>query len=114
MTQCCIINNDTITNGEHYEQRSREYFNGGNEKRVEEQYVEAIADYTQAITLDPNYALLHYGLGLVYRVLGDEQKAQQYFRRAADIDPTLISQEQLEALASQEQAHRTSRKRSVS
>lgn len=45
----------------------------------------AIADYNQAIRLDPNYAPAYYNWGLIYQQLGDKTKALEDFRQAATL-----------------------------
>jgi tetratricopeptide (TPR) repeat protein len=48
---------------------------------------DAIAAYTRAIDLDPNYALSHNGLGTVYRELGRLDDAIAAYKRAIELDP---------------------------
>ncbi|NJR67154.1 MAG: tetratricopeptide repeat protein, partial [Leptolyngbyaceae cyanobacterium CRU_2_3] len=54
-------------------------------------YTQAIADYTQAIKLKPDYANAYTTRGLVYREKGDKSNAIQDFKRALEFskDPTL-------------------------
>ncbi len=44
-----------------------------------------MADYTQAIRLDPNFAGAYYNRGLVYKQQGKKPRAIADFRRAADL-----------------------------
>ncbi|MGC8451482.1 MAG: tetratricopeptide repeat protein [Cylindrospermopsis raciborskii] len=45
-------------------------------------------DYTQALKLDPNYALAYNNRGLVRRDLGDNQGAIADLQKAADLFQT--------------------------
>ncbi|GMO15683.1 MAG: hypothetical protein Pg6A_01880 [Termitinemataceae bacterium] len=49
----------------------------------------AIADYTQAIRLDPNnkYAYIHILRGYAYYAKGDRTRARTDWRKALEIDP---------------------------
>jgi tetratricopeptide (TPR) repeat protein len=47
----------------------------------------AIADYTQAIQLDPKSGRAYYGRGLVYRKKGDTDRAIADFTQAIKLDP---------------------------
>lgn len=52
-----------------------------------EDYKEAIADYTQAIEIDPNYADAYYNRGIAHRKVGDTQAAIADYTQAIKIDP---------------------------
>ena len=45
----------------------------------------ALADYTQAIKLNPNLAEAYFMRGAVYGQLGDINKAREYLQRAAQL-----------------------------
>jgi tetratricopeptide (TPR) repeat protein len=45
----------------------------------------AIADYTQAIALDPQFALAYHNRGLSYESLGDGKAAQVDYHKTADL-----------------------------
>ena len=50
---------------------------------------EAIAEYKQAITLDPKFALAHYNLGIALRAKGQVEAAIAEFKQAIRLDPKL-------------------------
>jgi chemotaxis protein methyltransferase CheR len=49
------------------------------------QYDAAITSFKQAVYLDPEYVLAHFGLGGAYRRLGKMQEAQRHFNNAANL-----------------------------
>jgi len=51
----------------------------------------AIADYTSAISLDPNYADAYYNQGISYLQLRDATKARDDYRRYHELDSTDIN-----------------------
>ncbi len=57
-------------------------------------YEDSIEDYTSVLKLDPKNAEAYYNLGRVYRELGNEEKALKNFKKAQELDPTLIFQEE--------------------
>jgi V8-like Glu-specific endopeptidase len=59
----------------------------GNEKASNKDYRGALADYNQAIKLDPNYADAYYGRGIVRSKLGDKQGAITDYTQAIKINP---------------------------
>ncbi|WP_236104130.1 tetratricopeptide repeat-containing S1 family peptidase, partial [Sphaerospermopsis reniformis] len=52
---------------------------------------EAIADYTQAITINPQYALAYYNRGVVKSDLGDKKGAIADYTQAITINPQYVS-----------------------
>ena len=50
-------------------------------------YEQAIADYTQALALDPQYAYAYEGRGLAYRELGNLSEALADFRQYLVLTP---------------------------
>ncbi len=50
---------------------------------------EAIADYTEAIRLDPDYAVAYNNRGLAYRYLGEYERAIDDCTEAIRLDPDL-------------------------
>lgn len=66
-------------------QRSR-----GNQTSSIAAYHDAIAEFTQAIALNPELAQAHYARGVVYwRELNDYERAVRDFTRALEIDPRI-------------------------
>jgi tetratricopeptide (TPR) repeat protein len=51
----------------------------------------AIADYGEAIRLDPEYAEAYYGRGLTYRNKGDLERAIADYSEAIRLDPKLAA-----------------------
>ena len=68
---------------------ARTYFNQGRSHFDQAHYSEAIAAYTQAIKLDPKYALAYNNRGYTYKALGQSAKAAADFAQASKLDPTL-------------------------
>ncbi|MFO1309199.1 MAG: type IV pilus biogenesis/stability protein PilW [Burkholderiales bacterium] len=52
------------------------------------QYDVALEELAEAIKFDPTYPQIYNVYGLVYTELGDERKAEEYFRRGLDLAPT--------------------------
>ncbi len=55
----------------------------------------AIDVYTQALDIDPNYALAHNHIAFCYAWLGDHKKAEQHFKRYVELDNTENSYDSL-------------------
>jgi len=77
-----------IRSGE-YESRNLAvaYTNRGNAHLRLSETSQAIADYDQAIRLDPDYPLAYNGRGLAYRNLGEDRRAITDFSQAIRLDP---------------------------
>jgi len=63
------------------------YNNRGNAYYAKKDYDHAIADYTEAIRLDPKYALAHINRGNAYKVKGDYDRAIEDYSEAIRLDP---------------------------
>lgn len=63
------------------------YFNRGNENLNKEMYDQAIADYTQAIRIAPNYVDAYNQRGSAYINKGDEDRAIADFTQVIRLDP---------------------------
>jgi tetratricopeptide (TPR) repeat protein len=67
------------------------YFNSGNANKNKGLYDQAIADYTQAIRLDPNYAAVYNNRGNAYDDKGDNDRAIADYTQAIRLDPNYAS-----------------------
>jgi tetratricopeptide (TPR) repeat protein len=63
------------------------YNNRGNAYSVKGDKDRAIADYNQAIKLDPNFAMAYYDRGVVYYKKRDYARARADWTKALQIDP---------------------------
>jgi len=78
--------------GESDEQLSRAYYNRGYEYEALRDFDKAIADYREAIRLDPQAKLAHNNLGLMLYEKGGREpnwEAHAAYSRAIEIDPEL-------------------------
>jgi type IV pilus assembly protein PilF len=48
----------------------------------------ALEEFSEAISIDPNYAPAYGGLGLVYTALNEDVKAESNYRKSLQLDPT--------------------------
>ena len=64
------------------------YFQRGNFRLASNKYNEAIQDYNEAITLNPNYAKSYKNRGLAYFAKGEIDLAIADYNRAIELDPT--------------------------
>jgi tetratricopeptide (TPR) repeat protein len=69
--------------------RAIAYSNRGNAYRAKGDTDRAIADYTEAIRLNPSDAIAYYNRGVSYERKGDHNRAIADYRRALAIDPSL-------------------------
>ena len=60
------------------------------QKGYEDNYKKAAEQFEKAFQLDPTYSQAAYYLGLTYNALFDEDKAQQYYKKAVGIDPDFL------------------------
>jgi len=63
----------------------------GNQLFSDEQWAEALAEYTAANELDPQSPVLHYNLGNALHRLNDLDKAETHYRMAAAAEDTELS-----------------------
>ena len=61
------------------------YFNSGNNYLNLKEYKKAIADYTQAIQLNPHDADFYYNRGLAYYKLKEYEKAEADYNQATQL-----------------------------
>ena len=69
-----MVERSVIATGEQ-NRKDRVYFEQGNDKFRLGQYQGAIADYDQALRLNPDYAAVYYICGLAKHTLGQHQAA---------------------------------------
>ncbi len=72
---------------ESREDRSFAYTNRGNAYDDKGEVDRAIADYTKAIALDPNYAIAYTNRGLTYEKKGEVDRAIADYTKAIALDP---------------------------
>jgi len=58
---------------------------------LKKDYYQAVDCYTKSIELNPNVAFSHYGLGLVFSKLGEDNMAKSQFEAAARLNPDLFA-----------------------
>jgi tetratricopeptide (TPR) repeat protein len=63
--------------------------NGATKARYQKHWKEALADYDQALALDPNSAGALSLKGFLEFRMGDTQSAERLLRRAVEVDPTM-------------------------
>jgi len=67
----------------------------GQEKHDEQNEIEAIPFFRQAIEEDPNFAMAHARLGVVYGNIGEHQKADEEMKKAFDLRDRASERERL-------------------
>jgi tetratricopeptide (TPR) repeat protein len=73
---------------------ARAYNNRGVAYKAKGDLNRAIADYNQAIALDPKYAVAYYNRGVMYNDKGDLDRAIADYNRAIALDPKYIRLQQ--------------------
>lgn len=66
---------------------AQEYFARGEEARLNEDYHAAIADFTEAIRLDPTFATAYNNRGFAYQKIGHQEGANADFTEAIRLNP---------------------------
>lgn len=64
-----------------------ELYDQGDKLKDEGKLEEAVQKYLEAIELDPEYALPHSALGVVYGKLGQHEKAIEHALRVCELEP---------------------------
>ncbi len=62
----------------------------GFQAQLKEDYSQALESYKEAIKLDPNYAVTHNDLGIVYEELNLLHEAEKAYKRAIELDPQYV------------------------
>jgi formylglycine-generating enzyme required for sulfatase activity len=70
---------------------AQSYFDSGELFRSRNDYVTAIEEYTQAIRLDPNYAVAYSNRGLMYNYKGDYDQGIADCTQAIRLDPNMAA-----------------------
>jgi tetratricopeptide (TPR) repeat protein len=68
--------------------KAEDFFIKGNEKASNKDYRGAIAEYTQAIKINPNFARAYLNRGNARKELGDQQGAITDYNQAIKINPS--------------------------
>jgi tetratricopeptide (TPR) repeat protein len=77
------------TNGKSPKDLSTAFNNRGNAYYDKKDYDRAIADYSEALRLDPGFALAFYNRSCAYRDKGDNDRAVDDYVQAILLDPSL-------------------------
>jgi len=85
-----IADGNTALHGQTTPATAEEFFNRGKTYYDEDDYDKAIADYTQAIRLDPDYSRPYANRGNAYACKKDYDRAIADYNKAIDILPTYI------------------------
>lgn len=72
------------------ESKAKKHLNAGVELENQGKLGEAIAEYDEAIRLDPSFALAYSNRGAIYARLGQFQQAIQNLNKAIYLDPRLV------------------------
>lgn len=73
------------------EEHSALYYNMEGIRYAKQQdYDRAIASFTRAVQVDPNYIRGYVNLAIIYKKLQDFQEAINYLQKAREIDPNLV------------------------
>jgi tetratricopeptide (TPR) repeat protein len=67
--------------------RKQKYFDSGEKYFADGRYREAAIQYSNAVQIDPRFALAHYQLGQVYLKLADSNRAFQELSRTVELAP---------------------------
>ena len=68
------------------------FYNSGKLYHIDGQHELAIQDYTEAIRLDPQYAIAYRGRGVVYSDLGQHKRSIQDYDEAIRLNPLFACQ----------------------
>ncbi len=79
--------NFNFFNAKIFAQSAQEFYKQGNLAFQQQDFTKAIAEYNQAINADKSFAPAHHNLGSVYYLLGEPEKALQYFDQAIKLAP---------------------------
>ena len=80
-----VTNTDNVTASQIQDAES--YYERGNKHREREEFEQAIAEYNQAIQLNPKYAYAYHGRGTVYEDQGKYDLAIAEYNQAIQLDP---------------------------
>jgi type IV pilus assembly protein PilF len=85
----CVTNQGaTSSRGESVQrERARTHTELGAGYYAQNQMAVALDEFTEAIKIDPGYALAYNGLGLVYGTLREDAKADESFKKSISLEP---------------------------
>ena len=79
--------NDGIYNESAVTARARAHSDLAAAYLQQNKYEIALAEFSEATKIDPNYSPAYNGLGLVYAALGEDAKADAYFIKSIQVQP---------------------------
>ncbi len=82
---------DKVEAGRQARKRARSAFEAGNEALAMAKYGEAIKQYQEAVSLEPNMAAAHYRLGLAYVRVGNKEAARSEHAALVTLDKDLAN-----------------------
>ncbi len=89
---CASTSSNTAVNNDIYNEtaltaRARAHADLGAAYLQQGKYEIALSEFTEAIQIDPSYALAYSGLGLVYASLGEDAKADANYKKSIELQP---------------------------
>ncbi len=92
LSGCVTTSNNNAGNNDVYNEtavtaRARAHADLGAAYLQQGKYEIALSEFTEAIQIDPSYALGYNGLGLVYAALGEDKKADANYKKSIELQP---------------------------
>jgi hypothetical protein len=82
---------DVVEANKQARKRARKAFEAGNEALAMAKYGDAITQYQEALSLEPNMAAAHYRLGLAYVRIGNKEAARSEHAALVTLDRDLAN-----------------------
>lgn len=83
----CVSQEQQVRDTENIKARARAHTDLGAVYYQNKQYEIALEEFTEAIRIDPTFALAYNGLGLVHSSLGQADIADKNFKKAIQLEP---------------------------